>query len=157
LVPVALEAFNRIMPTLNHHPQEARRCERRRGRPPQIRARAAHHGKDYASTSTSRSNTSARGWPGRARADLQPDEDAATAEISFAGVVDPLAERQADDGRKVTKEMVAWMIPEEMAKIGHCWRRVRPARRCREDLRGPRQQRHVCRVLTLPAYERIDQ
>ena len=88
-------------------------------------------------------------------------EDAATAEISRSQVWQWIRSPKGklDDGRKVTKEMVAAMIPEEMAKI--------------RDLLGPAfaQGKYddaakifadlvnndtFVEFLTLPAYERID-
>ena len=74
-------------------------------------------------------------------------EDAATAEISRSQVWQWIRSPKGklDDGRKVTKEMVAAMIPEEMRKIrgllGDAFG-SRQVRRCGEDLRRPRQQRH---------------
>ena len=78
-------------------------------------------------------------------------EDAATAEISRSQVWQWIRSTKGrlDDGRKVTKEMVAAMIPEEVAKIRDllgvrlCRRQVR--RRGRH-LRRARRQRHVRRV-----------
>ena len=88
-------------------------------------------------------------------------EDAATAEISRSQVWQWIRSPKGklDDGRKVTKEMVAAMIPEEMQKI--------------RDLLGPAfgEGRYdeaagifadlvdndtFVEFLTLPAYERID-
>jgi len=88
-------------------------------------------------------------------------EDAATAEISRSQVWQWIRSPKGvlDDGRKVTKDMVAAMIPEEMAKI--------------RDLLGPAfgEGRYdeaaaifadlvyndtFIEFLTLPAYERID-
>jgi malate synthase len=88
-------------------------------------------------------------------------EDAATAEISRSQVWQWIRSPKGklDDGRKVTKEMVAAMIPEEMQKI--------------RDLLGPAfaQGKYddaakifadlvnndtFVEFLTLPAYERID-
>ena len=88
-------------------------------------------------------------------------EDAATAEISRSQVWQWIRSPKGvlDDGRKVTKEMVAAMIPEEMAKI--------------RELLGPAfgEGRYdeaatifadlvnndtFVEFLTLPAYERID-
>jgi len=88
-------------------------------------------------------------------------EDAATAEISRSQVWQWIRSPKGvlDDGRKVTKEMVAQMIPEEMAKI--------------RELLGPAfgEGRYdeaatifadlvnndtFVDFLTLPAYERID-
>ena len=78
-------------------------------------------------------------------------EDAATAEISRSQVWQWIRSPKGmlDDGRKVTKAMVAAMIPEEMQKIRELPRRRvrrRQVRRRREDLRRPRRQRHVRRV-----------
>ena len=78
-------------------------------------------------------------------------EDAATAEISRSQVWQWIRSPKGvlDDGRKVTKAMVAAMIPEEMAKIRELLGRgVRrgPLRRGGEDLRGPRRQRPLRRV-----------
>ena len=69
LVPVALEAFDRLMPAAQpDRDQEARRRPRDGGRPAQVRARAADHREGRcASTSTSRSSTSVRGLRDRAR------------------------------------------------------------------------------------------
>jgi malate synthase len=88
-------------------------------------------------------------------------EDAATAEISRSQVWQWIRSPKGvlDDGRKVTKEMVAAMIPEEMQKI--------------RDLLGPAfgdgrydeaakifadlvSNETFVEFLTLPAYERID-
>ena len=88
-------------------------------------------------------------------------EDAATAEISRSQVWQWIRSPKGklDDGRKVTKEMVAAMIPEEMQKI--------------RDLLGPAfgegRYDEAARIfadlvdndtfvefLTLPAYGRID-
>ena len=69
LVPVALEAFNRLMPTPNQIAIK-KRDDVNVGAADlaQVRARAADHREGRcASTSTSRSSTSARGWRGRAR------------------------------------------------------------------------------------------
>ena len=78
-------------------------------------------------------------------------EDAATAEISRSQVWQWIRSPKGvlDDGRKVTKAMVAAMIPEEMAKIrellGAAYARGQVRRRG-ADLRGTRRQRHVRRV-----------
>jgi len=88
-------------------------------------------------------------------------EDAATAEISRSQVWQWIRSPKGrlDDGRKITKEMVAAMIPEELAKI--------------RDLLGPAygagkygdaaeifadlvNNDTFVEFLTLPAYERID-
>ena len=88
-------------------------------------------------------------------------EDAATAEISRSQVWQWIRSPKGklDDGRKITKEMVAAMIPEEMQKI--------------RELLGPAfgegkyddaaeifadlvNNDTFVEFLTLPAYERID-
>jgi len=88
-------------------------------------------------------------------------EDAATAEISRSQVWQWIRSPKGrlDDGRKITKEMVAAMIPEEQAKI--------------RDLLGPAygtgkygdaaeifadlvNNDTFVEFLTLPAYEQID-
>jgi len=88
-------------------------------------------------------------------------EDAATAEISRSQVWQWMRSPKGrlDDGRKVTKEMVAAMIPEEMQKI----------RDLLGDAFGAGKYDDAARIfadlvnndtfvefLTLPAYERID-
>jgi malate synthase len=78
-------------------------------------------------------------------------EDAATAEISRSQVWQWIRSPKGvlDDGRKVTKAMVAAMIPEEMAKIrddlGAAYRRG-PLRRSVRDLREAGRRRRVRRV-----------
>ena len=78
-------------------------------------------------------------------------EDAATAEISRSQVWQWIRSPKGtlDDGRKVTKALVATLIPEEMAKIrdllGAAYGEGRYDDAAR-DLRRPRQQRHVRRV-----------
>jgi len=88
-------------------------------------------------------------------------EDAATAEISRSQVWQWIRSPKGvlDDGRKVTKELVAGMIPEELAKIrqllgaafaeGH----YDEASRLFADLV---ESDTFVEFLTLPAYERID-
>ena len=89
-------------------------------------------------------------------------EDAATAEISRSQVWQWIRSPKGklDDGRKVTKAMVAAMIPEEMEKIRALpRRRVRrgQVRRGRRDLRrASSTTTRFVEFLTLPAYERID-
>jgi malate synthase len=88
-------------------------------------------------------------------------EDAATAEISRSQVWQWIRSPKGrlDDGRKVTKEMVAAMIPEEMRKI----------RDLLGDSFGEGKYEDAAKIfadlvnndtfvefLTLPAYERID-
>jgi malate synthase len=88
-------------------------------------------------------------------------EDAATAEISRSQVWQWIRSPKGvlDDGRKVTREMVAQMIPEEIARI----------RDLLGDAFGEGRYEEAARIvgdliasdtfvefLTLPAYERID-
>jgi malate synthase len=88
-------------------------------------------------------------------------EDAATAEISRSQVWQWIrsAKGRLDDGRKVTKEMVAAMIPEEMQKIrallGPAFGEGRydDAAGIFADLVN---NDTFVEFLTLPAYERID-
>ncbi len=88
-------------------------------------------------------------------------EDAATAEISRSQVWQWIRSPKGhlDDGRKVTKEMVAGMLPEEMRKIrellgaafgsGH----YLDAAEIFTDLVN---NDTFVEFLTLPAYDRID-
>ena len=89
-------------------------------------------------------------------------EDAATAEISRSQVWQWIRSPKGklDDGRKVTKEMVAAMIPEEMAEDP---RRSSARLTAPESTTTPRQifadlvnNDTFVEFLTLPAYERID-
>ena len=68
---------------------------------------------------TSASSTSAPGWPGNGCVPIfNLMEDAATAEISRSQIWQWIRSPKGvlDDGRKVTKDMVAAMIPEEMRR-----------------------------------------
>jgi len=88
-------------------------------------------------------------------------EDAATAEISRSQVWQWIRSPKGklDDGRKVTKEMVAGMIPEELVKIreylGPAYGdgRYEEASKIFADLVN---NDAFVEFLTLPAYERID-
>jgi malate synthase len=88
-------------------------------------------------------------------------EDAATAEISRSQVWQWMRSPKGklDDGRKITREMVAAMIPEELAKIrellGAAWAagRYEEAASIFADLVN---NDSFVDFLTLPAYERID-
>ncbi|MFO1310223.1 MAG: malate synthase A [Burkholderiales bacterium] len=88
-------------------------------------------------------------------------EDAATAEISRSQVWQWIRSPKGklDDGRKVTKEMVAAMIPEEMAKIrehlgaAYSAGKYDDAAKIFADLVN---NDTFVEFLTLPAYERID-
>ena len=99
LVPVALEAFNRIMPTPNQIAlEEARRRQRRRRRSHPVRAGDADHRKGTAPQHQRRDPVHRRvaGRAGR-RADLQPDgRRRHRGNLALAGVaMDPLAEGRA--------------------------------------------------------------
>jgi len=88
-------------------------------------------------------------------------EDAATAEISRSQVWQWIRSPKGvlDDGRKVTKDLVAAMIPEEMAKIrellgpAYGEGRYEEAAKIFADLVN---NDTFVEFLTLPAYERID-
>ena len=88
-------------------------------------------------------------------------EDAATAEISRSQVWQWIRSPKGklDDGRKVTKEMVAAMIPEELPKIrdylgpAYGEGRYEEASKIFADLVNSDS---FVEFLTLPAYERID-
>jgi len=88
-------------------------------------------------------------------------EDAATAEISRSQVWQWMRSPKGvlDDGRKVTKEMVALMIPEEMQKIrdllgaDYGEGKYDDAAKIFADLVN---NDTFVEFLTLPAYERID-
>jgi len=88
-------------------------------------------------------------------------EDAATAEISRSQVWQWIRSPKGklDDGRKVTKEMVATMIPEELVKIreylgpAYGEGRYEEASKIFADLVN---NDAFVEFLTLPAYERID-
>jgi malate synthase len=88
-------------------------------------------------------------------------EDAATAEISRSQVWQWIRSPKGklDDGRKITKDMVAAMIPEEMQKIraylgpAFAEGKYDDAAAIFADLVN---NDHFVEFLTLPAYERID-
>jgi malate synthase len=88
-------------------------------------------------------------------------EDAATAEISRSQVWQWIRSPKGrlDDGRKVTKEMVAAMIPEEMQKIrtllGDDYGKGRYDDAAKIFAELVNNDRFV-EFLTLPAYELID-
>ncbi len=164
LVPVALEAFDRLMPGANQiatkkredvHTTAAdlRRLRARRARSPSAAC---------ASTSASASSTSGRGSRGSGCVPIfNLMEDAATAEISRSQVWQWIRSPKGklDDGRKVTKEMVAAMIPEELAKVrellgaAYATGRYDEAATIFADLVA---NDSFVEFLTLPAYERID-
>ena len=153
LVPVALEAFDRLMPAPNQIAiEEARRRARHRGRPPQVRAGGADHRKGTATQHQRRDPVHRRvaGRPGR-RADLQPDggcgdrRDLALAGLAVDALVEGPVRRRPQghegDGRRDDSRGEA-----EDPRAAR--RRVRrgQVRRRGADLRRPRQQRHVRRV-----------
>jgi len=163
LVPVALEAFNRLMPEPN-----------------QIRSKPRHDVRvgadDLVKFEPEKPITEAGlrlninvaiqyigAWlAGQGAVPIfNLMEDAATAEISRSQVWQWIRSPKGvlDDGRKVTKSMVGWMIPQEMGKI--------------RELLGPAyadgqyedaavifgdlvENDTFVEFLTLPAYERID-
>jgi malate synthase len=163
LVPVALEAFDRIMPTPNQIATKKR---------DDVRVTAADLVKFEPEGPITekglRLNINVAiqyigAWlAGQGAVPIYNlMEDAATAEISRSQVWQWIRSPKGklDDGRKVTKEMVAAMLPEEMKKI--------------RDLLGPAfgdgkyddaakifadlvNNDTFVEFLTLPAYERID-
>jgi malate synthase len=163
LVPVALEAFNRIMPTPNQIATRKR---------DDVRVTAADLVKFEPEGPITEKGVRLNinvaiqyigAWlAGQGAVPIYNlMEDAATAEISRSQVWQWIRSPKGklDDGRKVTKDMVAAMIPEEMQKI--------------RDLLGPAfgdgKYDDAARIfadlvnndtfvefLTLPAYERID-
>ena len=159
---VALEAFNRLMPTPNQIAQtKARRREGARGRPSSLRAGAADHRKGLRLNISVAINVGA--WlAGQGAVPIfNLMEDAATAEISRSQVWQWIrsAKGRLDDGRKVTKDMVAAMIPEEVGKIreylgpAYSAGDYDDAAKIFADLVG---NDTFVEFLTLPAYERID-
>jgi malate synthase len=88
-------------------------------------------------------------------------EDAATAEISRSQVWQWIRSPKGvlDDGRKVTKAMVAAMVPEELAKIRTLLGPLYEQGRYEEASRlvaGLIENDTFVEFLTLPAYEKID-
>jgi malate synthase len=163
LVPVALEAFDRLMPTPNQITQKKRE---------DVKAGAAdllHFEPEQPITEKGvRLNINVAiqyigAWlAGQGAVPIfNLMEDAATAEISRSQVWQWMRSPKGrlDDGRKVTKEMVAAMIPEEMQKIraylGSAYGEGRydDAAKIFADLVN---NDTFVEFLTLPAYERID-
>jgi malate synthase len=162
-VPVALEAFNRLMPGSNQIATRKRE---------DVRAGAADLVKfEPEAPITERGlrlniNVAIQyvgAWlAGQGAVPIfNLMEDAATAEISRSQVWQWIRSPKGtlDDGRKVTKDMVAAMIPEEVAKIrellGAAWSsgRYDEAAGIFRDLV---MNDTFVEFLTLPAYERID-
>jgi len=163
LVPVALEAFNRIMPTPNQIALKKREdvtvgaADLVKFEPEQpITERGLRLNINVAIQYIG-------AWlAGQGAVPIfNLMEDAATAEISRSQVWQWIRSPKGrlDDGRKVTKDMVAAMIPEEMRKI----------RELLGDAFGAGKYDDAAKIfadlvtndtfvefLTLPAYERID-
>ena len=163
LVPVALEAFNRIMPTPNQITLKKR---------DDVNVGAADllkfEPEQPITEKGLRLNINVAiqyigAWlAGQGAVPIfNLMEDAATAEISRSQVWQWIRSPKGklDDGRKVTKEMVALMIPEEMAKIrallGDAFAagKYEDAAKIFADLVN---NDTFVEFLTLPAYERID-
>jgi len=163
LVPVALEAFNRLMPGLNQIATRKRE---------DVRTTAADLIKfEPESPITERGlrlnvNVAIQyvgAWlAGQGAVPIfNLMEDAATAEISRSQVWQWIRSPKGrlDDGRKITREMVALMIPEELAKIrellgaAYAAGKYDDAATIFADLVN---NDTFIDFLTLPAYERID-
>jgi len=163
LVPVALEAFNRIMPTPNQITLKKR---------DDVNVGAADllkfEPEQPITEKGLRLNINVAiqyigAWlAGQGAVPIfNLIKDAATAEISRSQVWQWIRSPKGklDDGRKVTKEMVALMIPEEMAKIrallGDAFAagKYEDAAKIFADLVN---NDTFVEFLTLPAYERID-
>jgi malate synthase len=163
LVPVALEAFNRLMPTPNQIASKKR---------DDVRVTAAdlvRFEPEQPITETGlRLNINVAiqyigAWlAGQGAVPIfNLMEDAATAEISRSQVWQWMRSPKGvlDDGRKVTKAMVATMIPEEVAKIrdllgaAYTEGKYDDAAEIFAELVN---NDTFVEFLTLPAYERID-
>jgi malate synthase len=89
-------------------------------------------------------------------------EDAATAEISRSQIWQWIRspKGQLDDGRKITKDMVAKMVPEELAKVrpyvGEAAWGVGKYEEAAKMFEQLSLSDDFVEFLTLPAYERID-
>ena len=163
LVPVALEAFNRLMPTPNQIATKPRE---------DVNVGAADllkfEPEQPITEKGLRLNINVAiqyigAWlAGQGAVPIfNLMEDAATAEISRSQVWQWIRSPKGrlDDGRKVTKDMVAAMIPEEMAKIrellgaSFAEGKYDDAAKIFADLVN---NDTFVEFLTLPAYERID-
>ncbi len=163
LVPVALEAFNRLMPAPNQIATKKRE---------DVRTTAADLLKFEPETPITekglRLNINVAiqyigAWlAGQGAVPIYNlMEDAATAEISRSQVWQWIRSPKGklDDGRKVTKDMVAAMIPEELVKIrahlgdAYAQGKYEDAAKIFADLVNSDT---FVEFLTLPAYERID-
>src|SRR5438067_13211722 len=163
LVPVALEAFNRLMPGPNQITSKKR---------DDVKVTAADLVRFQPETPITEAGLRLNinvaiqyigAWlAGQGAVPIfNLMEDAATAEISRSQVWQWIrsAKGKLDDARKVTKEMVAAMIPEGMHKIrtllgpAFCEGRYEEASKIFADLVN---NDAFVEFLTLPAYERID-
>jgi malate synthase len=163
LVPVAMEAFNRLMPEPNQIASKKRE---------DVRTTAADLIKFEPETPITerglRLNINVAiqyigAWlAGQGAVPIfNLMEDAATAEISRSQVWQWIRSPKGklDDGRKVTKPMVAAMIPEELAKIRELLGEAYGAGRYEEAaaIFGELVANDTfVEFLTLPAYQRID-
>ena len=163
LVPVALEAFNRIMPTPNQI------ATKKRGDVNVSAADLVHFEPSSPITEKGvRLNVNVAiqyigAWlAGQGAVPIfNLMEDAATAEISRSQVWQWIRSPKGvlDDGRKVTREMLAEFMPQELARIrellGPAWGegRYEEAAKIFADLVN---NDTFVEFLTLPAYERID-
>jgi malate synthase len=163
LVPVALEAFNRLMPTPNQIAQKKRE---------DVRVAAADllkfEPEQPITEKGLRLNINVAiqyigAWlAGQGAVPIfNLMEDAATAEISRSQVWQWIRSPKGklDDGRKVTRELVNAMIPEEMAKIReHLGPAFSEGRydEAAQIFAGLVNDDAFVEFLTLPAYERID-
>jgi malate synthase len=163
LVPVAKEAFDRLMPTPNQISQKKRADVKVTG------ADLLHFEPEQPITENGlRLNINVAiqyigAWlAGQGAVPIfNLMEDAATAEISRSQVWQWIRSPKGklDDGRKVSKDMVAAMIPEELAKIrdylgsGYGDGKYDEASKIFADLVG---NDTFVEFLTLPAYQRID-
>ncbi len=163
LVPVALEAFDRLMPTPNQIATKPRN---------DVRVTAADllrfEPEGPITEKGLRLNINVAiqyigAWlAGQGAVPIfNLMEDAATAEISRSQVWQWIrsGKGKLDDGRKVTRDMVAAMIPEEMARIREM---LGPAfgegryEEAAEIFRMLVDDDSFIEFLTLPAYQRID-
>jgi malate synthase len=161
LVPVALEVFNRVMPQPNQ-------IDRKREDVSVTAADLIQFAEGPITEQGLRTNISVaiqyiEAWLGGMGAVpiFNLMEDAATAEISRSQVWQWIRSPKGtlDDGRKVTKALVATLIPEEMAKIrellgpAYGEGRYEEAARIFADLVD---NDSFVEFLTLPAYELVD-
>ncbi len=163
LVPVADEAFNRLMPTPNQIAQKPRAdvnvtaADLLRFEPAQPITEAGLRLNINVAIQYLGAWLAGQG----AVPIFNLMEDAATAEISRSQVWQWMRSPKGvlDDGRKVTRTMVGAMIPEELAAIGALLGDAAPAGRYAEAadiFANLVNDDTFVEFLTLPAYERID-